>query len=111
MPLTRLATAVALCIAIRTAGGQAIANGHVRAVFDDRGLHSLTDLRDRREYAFERDGFSVTVDNETLTSESLARPVRSVGPRLVSYRYTAGSWTLTVRYELRPDWAFVSKQI
>ena len=108
---TRFAIAVALTIAGRSSSGQALVNAYVRADFDDRGLHALTDLASRRTYAFERDGFSVAIDAETFAAEALPRPTRQVGPEQITYRYLTGPVTLLVRYELRPEWRFLSKRI
>jgi hypothetical protein len=107
----RVAIALALSIAGRTTSGQALANAYVRAEFNDRGLRAVIDLRDRHRYAFERDGFSIAIDAESYTSEALPRPARQVEPQRITYRYAAGPMTLIVRYELRPGWRFVSKQI
>jgi hypothetical protein len=105
------ALAIALLAWPNVFHAQTLANAHLRAEFNARGLHAITDLSDRRVHAFEAEGFSVTVDDETLASNSLGAPTRRVEPQRVSYRYAAGRLTLTVRYELRPDWRFLSKQI
>jgi len=112
-PSTRWATATAIALlpASRGSSAQTLANQYIRAEFDARGLEALTDVAERRRYGLEADGFSLTIDNETFIGGSLASPVRQVEPQRVSYRYSAGTFTLTVRYELRPDWRFLSKQI
>lgn len=91
--------------------GQTLTNDHVRAEFDARGLRAVIDLADRHRYGIERDGFSVTIGNETLINTALAPPARQVEPQRITYRYTSGPIALSVRYELRADWRFVSKQV
>ena len=111
----RAALAIAFAVGVvgvgRDATGQTLLNAHVRAEFDARGLRALTDSADHHRYGFEADGFSVTVGNETLGSGTLGTPTRDVEPQRVTYRYASGTTTVVVRYELRPDWRFVSKQI
>ena len=111
LPSTRWAALIALLATVRASDAQTLANAVIRAEFGPRGLLSLTDVAERRRYGLEADGFSITIDNETFIGGSLAPPVRQVERQRVSYRYTAGGFTLTVRYELRPDWRFLGKQI
>jgi hypothetical protein len=110
-PPIRWAIAAAVVAASRGATAQTLTNPHLRAEFDAAGLRALTDRTDGRRYGLEADGFSVTIDNETLIGRTLAVPTRQVEPHRVSYRYVSGRVALTVRYELRPDWRFLSKQI
>jgi hypothetical protein len=100
----------ALAAAVRGATAQTLANAHVRAEFDKRGLRALTDLADGHRYSLEADGFSVTVDDETLTSSDTPLTVQIESQR-VTYRYYSSPVALDVRYELRPGWRFLSKQI
>ena len=109
--LQRWAIGVAFAVISRGAPAQTLANSYLRAEFDAQGLRALIDRADGRRYGLEADGFSVTVDNETLIGRTLTPPTRQVEPQRVSYRYSAGPVALTVRYELRPDWRFLSKQI
>jgi hypothetical protein len=110
-PLQRWAIVAALVTAARGATAQTLSNSYLRAEFDGQGLRALTDRADGRRYGLEADGFSVTIDNETLIGRTLATPTRQVEPQRVTYRYSSGPIALTVRYELRPDWRFLSKQI
>ena len=109
--LQRWAIGVAFAVISRGAPAQTLANSYLRAEFDAQGLRALIDRTDGRRYGLEADGFSVTIDNETLIGRTLTPPTRQVEPQRVSYRYSAGPVALTVRYELRPDWRFLSKQI
>jgi len=108
--MQRWAIGIALAASARSTPAQTLANAHIRAEFDTRGLRTLTDLSDGHRYGLEADGFSVTVNNETLTSSD-APPTIQVESQGVTYRYHASPATLTVRYELRPDWTFLSKRI
>ncbi|HTK51573.1 MAG TPA: hypothetical protein VL308_06765, partial [Gemmatimonadaceae bacterium] len=106
----RWAIGIALAATTRGTAAQTLANTHVRAEFDKRGLRALTDLADGHRYGLEADGFSVTVNDQTVTSSDAPATIQ-VEARRVTYRYRASPVTLTVRYELRPDWKFLSKQI
>jgi len=106
----RWAAGIALAAAARGATAQTLANAHVRAEFDKRGLRALTDLADGHRYSLEADGFSVTVDDETLTGSDPPLTIQVESQR-VTYRYYASPVALEVRYELRPGWRFLSKQI
>ena len=102
---------VALVAAVRGTGAQTLANAHIRAEFDKRGLRALTDLAGGgHRYGLEADGFSVTVDDQTLTSSDAPLTIQIEAQR-VTYRYYASPLAVTVRYELRRDWKFLSKQI
>ena len=110
----------ATCLAILGAGhpgvahaqaSRSLANRFVRAEFDARGLRAVTDLATRHRYGVEADGFRVVIDDETLASVALAPPRRDVEPGRITYRYASGPVRVAVRYELRPDWHFISKQI
>ncbi|HEY5413494.1 MAG TPA: hypothetical protein VIK41_01630, partial [Gemmatimonadaceae bacterium] len=61
------AIGIALAAAARGTPAQTLANAHVRAEFDKGGLRALTDLSGGHRYGLEADGFSVTVNDETLT--------------------------------------------
>ena len=106
----RWAIGIALVATAHRATAQTLANAHVRAEFDKSGLRALTDLADGHRYGLEVDRFSVTVDDRTLTRGD-APPTIQAEPQRVTYRYSSSPVTLTVRYELRPDWRFISKQI
>jgi len=104
------AIGIALAAAARGTPAQTLANAHIRAEFDKRGLRALTDLSGGHRYGLEADGFSVTVNDETLTDSDAPLTIQVESQR-VTYRYYASPVAVTVRYELRPDWGFLSKQI
>ena len=106
----RLAIGIALAVAARGATAQTLANAHIRAEFDKRGLRALTDLTDGHRYSLEADGFGVTVDDETLTGSDGPLTIQ-VDSQRVTYRYYSSPVSVDVRYELRPGWRFLSKQI
>lgn len=93
------------------AHGQALTNAHLRAEFDARGLRAVVAMDDRRAHRVEADAFTVAIGDQKFASASLSAPTRRVERDRITYQYQAGSFTLNVRYELRPDWWFVSKQI
>ena len=104
------AIGIALAAAARETPAQTLANAHIRAEFDKRGLRAITDLSAGRRYGLEADGFSVTVDDETLTGTDAPLTIQVESQR-VTYRYYSSPVAIAVRYELRPDWRFLSKQI
>jgi len=108
--IRRWALGIALAAAARGTPAQTLANAHVRAEFGKHGLRALTDLADGHRYGLEADGFSVTVNDETLTGTDAPLTIQ-VESRRVTYRYYSSPIAVTVRYELRPDWRFLSKQI
>ena len=107
----RWATAIALLVLSRGAIAQTLANSYLRAEFDARGLRAITDRADGRRYSLEADGFSVTVDDETLVGGALTPLTVQIEAQRVTYRYSSGPVALAVRYELRPEWRFLSKQV
>src|SRR5678815_5054467 len=103
-PLRRWATAIVFAVVSRGAIAQTLANSHIRAEFDARGLRAITDRTDGHRYGLEADGFSVTVDDETLIGGTLAPLTVQIEAQRVTYRYSAGPIALAVRYELLPEW-------
>src|SRR5262249_33692006 len=101
--IPRWAIGIALAVAARGATAQTLANAHIRAEFDKRGLRALTDLAGGHRYSLDADGFSVTVDDETLSGSDGPLTIQ-VDSQRVTYRYYASPVTVDVRYELRPGW-------
>ena len=104
------AIGIALGAVAHDVTAQTLVNAHVRAEFGQRGLRALTDLSDGRRYGLEADGFSVTVNDETLTDTDAPLTIQIESQR-VTYRYYVSPVAVAVRYELRSDWKFLSKQI
>ena len=92
------------------AGAQSLVNRYVRATFGPHGLTGITDVTGRRTFRL-ADGFSIALDDTVLASASLPVPRRETAGGIVRYRWHAGSHDLTLEYELRPEWHFVSKRL
>src|SRR4029450_12124462 len=90
----RWAIGIALAGGARRATAKPLANAHIRAEFDKRGLRALTDLADGHRYGLEADGFSVTVNDETLTDSDAPLTIQ-VEPQRVTYRYYASPVAVT----------------
>ncbi len=119
MTLHRLsACAAAACLAISsTACGVGVSaedatlqNGRVRAVFAGGRLVSLADLRSGDSVRFGDEQFGVTVNGRPVDL-STASPSLQLGRDTLAVTYAAPDATVTVLYELRADWGFVSKRL
>ena len=86
-------------------------NAHLRVEFDTRGIVALRDKATGQTIPFAQDGFSVGLEGDVVDSE-LFMPTEEAGDaqRRV-YRYSSGSRTIRVIYELQPGWRFASKQV
>ncbi|HYA49212.1 MAG TPA: hypothetical protein VEG35_05885, partial [Burkholderiales bacterium] len=86
-------------------------NGRLRAEFNERGQVMLGDIRTGRRIAFSSDPTFVTID-ETKTSVGELGPAEvETKPAKLTFRYVRDPYTFDVSYELRPGWAFLSKQV
>ncbi|HET9400697.1 MAG TPA: hypothetical protein VFO34_07075, partial [Candidatus Acidoferrales bacterium] len=86
-------------------------NSFSTARFGERGLASVEDRSSSRTFAFEDDAFSLAIDGKDIRSVDLPRPSRRASLDRVEFDFTAQNFEIRVRYELRPTWHFVSKQI
>lgn len=86
-------------------------NGRVIANFNNRGLASLLDEATRFTWRFPKDEFTVTLNGQSYTSESLGAPVRKNSQESVTYSYTAGPYKLDAVYDLRRTGRFVTKRL
>ena len=107
---------VGRCLALLAAwGGPAFAadslqNDLVRAEFDGRGLTAIHDLAAKKAIVFERDSVAVFAGDASIESDFLAAAVEK-GEQTRTYRFESAPWTVTVVYELKPGWRFISKQV
>src|SRR5947208_3355323 len=92
-------------------GATTLSNNHITAAFTDRGLASLRDAAIGATFHFGQDHFSVTLDGKRYDSAALDEPVRRSNETTASFSYSAGPYSITATYELRPGWRFVSKQL
>lgn len=91
--------------------GPKIGNERVTAEFGDRGLTSLKDHEIARPFDFSRDGFAITIDGKRYDSTTLPAPERKTDDRAMAFIYEAGGFRISVGYEARAGWRFVSKAI
>ncbi len=87
-----------------------LTNGAISVRFGDRGVLVLSGGAGVAIHVTQ-DDFSVTIDGRVVDSRALGTPERRVAPGQVAYRWTAAPFRLSVTYELRERWQFVSKQI
>ena len=88
-----------------------LANEHIRAVFQNRGLRSLLDRATGVRADFSGEAARVTVAGRTieLSLESPGAP--AITEDRLTFTYATDDWRIRVVYEIRPGWRFVSKQI
>jgi len=84
-------------------------NDHVSAQFGPRGLVSITDQKSGFTIHFQRDEFSLVLDQESFDSSLLPAPVVKQEERGLAYYYQERGYSLRVFYEVRDGWKFVSK--
>jgi hypothetical protein len=112
---TLAAAAAAAIMAVPSLAGQPAAvvlrNERVAAEFDGAGLARISDPATKRVLEIAGDSAALTVGGEKLAAPGLKLVERQEQPDSVTYRYEAGDRRLEVRYELKPGWHFVSKQL
>ncbi|HVP90173.1 MAG TPA: hypothetical protein VMS75_03040 [Terriglobales bacterium] len=86
-------------------------NGRLRAEFNDRGLAALGDVRTGRRVAFSADPTAVSIDAQRIAVDGLGPAEVETKPAKLTFRYVRDPYTFDVAYELRPGWAFLSKQL
>ena len=104
-------TAPAGRLAAQAAPRLSLSNPEIRAVFDDRGLASLEDLRNRWTLDLESDGFEVRIDGAVYSSAQLDPVSHRKEDGRIAYTFLAGPYRIEAVYELRAGWRFVSKQL
>ena len=86
-------------------------NEHLDARFNQGGLESFYDRQLHKDFRFGEDGFSVTIDGRLITEKGLGLvSVTNEKGRLV-YHLADSSFDINLIYELKPSWAFISKQL
>lgn len=101
-----------LALALAAAGSAAsISNERITAQIGDRGLTSLRDAASGATYHFGQDDFRLVLSGVRYDSASLPAPAVHAGDAGAEVVYQAGPYQVSVGYELRPDWRFLSKRI
>ncbi|MHB0956697.1 MAG: hypothetical protein ACYC0X_09165 [Pirellulaceae bacterium] len=88
-----------------------LANDRVSAEFNTSGLASLVEVGSQPILRFEGDSAHVAVDGEKLALPGLTLVGTQQAEHEITYTYQAGPRTVQVRYELKPGWHFIAKQI
>ena len=85
-------------------------NGQLRAVFTDGRLASIVDVRTGDTVRFSGEQAGVTV-NGAPTDLSGITPSVTGGRDRLEAAYATADVAVTVEYELRPGWGFLSKRL
>ncbi|KAB2641268.1 MAG: hypothetical protein DVB25_02360 [Verrucomicrobia bacterium] len=113
--LTRcLPAALGLCLlapALALAAPIHLHNSLLSADFDAGGLTRLTLANSPAVLDVANDTTSLTVDGERLAVPGLKLTGTQQDKESITYTYAAGNKQLQVKYELKPTWQFVSKQL
>jgi hypothetical protein len=88
-----------------------IQNAQLIVRFGDRGLRSVQDRALRKEIAFARDAFSLSIDGHEISSDDLKDPVAEGDAACVRYLFDARPYRIEVVYNLRPGWRFIGKAL
>ncbi len=87
-----------------------LSNGHLTASFGSVGLEAIT-LNGPGDAAHAlHDSWSLTIDKDHLDSKDSTPSVRARGDE-ITYEYRIRGYQIDVLYQLRPEWAFVTKQL
>ncbi|MFC1601503.1 hypothetical protein ACFL34_04060 [Candidatus Sumerlaeota bacterium] len=86
-------------------------NDVIRAELTAKGLSQIHDKQLGFTIGLDSDSFSLTVNDDVIESAALTAKLSKQDKTSVDYVYDTGKWTVTVVYELKPTWRFVSKQL
>jgi len=103
-----LSASALFCSAAET---MTLENERVSIELGQRGLSQIHDRQEAHTLHFDSDTFSLEVNDDVIKSADLAAKRSRRGKTSVVYAYDTGQWTVTVVYELKPGWRFVSKQL
>ena len=103
-----LSASVVLCIAAETI---TLENDVVRVQLTAKGLSQIHGKQLDSTIRFDSDSFSLTVNDDVIESAGLTAKLSKHDKSTVIYVYETDKWTVTVVYELKPTWRFVSKQL
>lgn len=103
---------ILFCLTISSGAiAESLSNDKVEAVFNKRGLVSLTDKALGKSIELKSDNFCVIIDNSLVDSSLLSpKSYECQGDRM-RYFFKEGSLDIEVIYELKTDWRFITKQL
>jgi hypothetical protein len=79
--------------------------------FGPKGMTSVEDIQSRTRVGFERDAWSLAIDNTVLRSDDSTASLLKTSADQVSYNYEISGYRIQVSYRLGVKWRFVGKQI
>ena len=88
-----------------------LANENLRAVFSQRGLVSLLDVRAGSTILFKDESFALTVNGRLISAASIGNGELKVEKERLTFSLHDGGFTIRAAYELKPGWHFLTKQI
>jgi hypothetical protein len=88
-----------------------LSNGRISALLGDRGLTTITDIAIGRSFRIKDDGFRLVLDGRTFDSATLRSPRLTGAKDRATLTWSDAGYEITVTYEIKPTWQFVSKQI
>src|SRR5580704_12850677 len=85
-------------------------NSEFAANLGPRGLVSLQNKGSGETVHLQNDEFSLEIDQDSFTSTD-STPVIKQENGVIAYYYERDGYSLKVKYELRPGWRFLTKQV
>lgn len=86
-------------------------NERLRATVTDGRLESLVDLATGETVRFQGDHFTITINGQPIDSSTVVPAQVSSPGGTAAFGYALPGARVTVTYELRPGWGFLSKQL
>ncbi len=94
-----------------TQSATVLENQRLRATVTDGRLESIVDLTTGESVRFQGDRFTVTINGQTIDSSTVVPAPVSSPIGTAAFSYALPGARVTVTYELRPGWGFLSKQL
>ncbi|HYW35790.1 MAG TPA: hypothetical protein VE868_10320, partial [Balneolaceae bacterium] len=86
-------------------------NKFVRASFSRSGLTNLYNRSIDKNFQFSRDDFSITINGKQISGRSLHLAAIQKRNHKLIYKFDNSGYTISLIYELKPSWHFISKQL
>lgn len=104
-------TVVLSCLIESVVFSEELRNDKIRAELGPDGLMSVYDILLEKAVRFKSDYWSITLDGQTIRSQDLRSVAIQSYKNGLCYVYNAEPFAIEVRYQLKPEWRFISKQI
>ena len=86
-------------------------NQYMVANFNQKGMANFYNKGLNKDYRFDKDDFSVTIDSQLIAKKDLNLvSVNQENNRLI-YNWANNNYDIRVIYELKPSWEFISKHL